>query len=200
MKNRIGLVFLLAFWVCLFENAFCASPWHEFLMSPDKHGFASLGKSIGERASHCNWGNASNKSVAPLPEEQTRLFSLMEKGNEWAFRAALMACKCWDGGDLEDFYRSGGIFFEIQPRTFLRAVKEQALPDQELGDLLTMLPLNTVDNVELQISTVRKRIKIMKSINDDTLQETKKRGLSFLKEGWEDLNRHREASGNGVGK
>ncbi|HAM49260.1 MAG TPA: hypothetical protein DCP92_00650 [Nitrospiraceae bacterium] len=102
-----------------------------------------------------------------------------------------MVSKCWDGGDLEDFYRSSGIFFERQPRVFLKIMRERIIPDSELESLFTSLPLYTVDNIDLRISMIEKRIEILKDISDPSLIEINRKGISFLEKARENLNREK---------
>ena len=90
---------------------------------------------------------------------------------------------------MEDFYRSAGIFFELQPHFFLRRVKEGKIEDSQLRDLLTMLPLDSVDNIDYQISVVENRITILRSIADESFREIRTKGVNFLEKEKEDLNR-----------
>src|SRR5208337_1372602 len=100
--------------------------------------------------------------------------------NPFAFQATLLVSKCWDGGDLEDFYRSAGIFFEKQPLVFLQSGKEMGISDSEIVYMLTMLPLDTVDDIDLQISMIKNRIEKLKNIDDESLNEIKIKGISSL--------------------
>jgi hypothetical protein len=170
-------------------KAYCSSPWDKFLMHPGKDALVTLEGAIAASAQNCSWGNPSNRVVAPKKKQVKQLFALIVKGNESAFDAALMVSKCLDGGDLEDFYRSTGIFFEIQPRFFLQIVKNRAIPYSEIRYLLTMLPLDTVDNIDRKISVVEKRIKILKNISNESFKEIKEKGLSFLENEKENLVR-----------
>ena len=171
----------MVFLMCLQVSAFCNSPWDDFLENPNPDGLVMLKKSIGKNAEGCDFGNPINQSIAPRDNQLTKLLNIVEMGNESAFRAALMISKCLDGGDLEDFHRSVGMFFEKKPRVFLKIIKERTTSDSELGYFLAMLPLDSVDNIDLQLSMTKKRIKILKNIHDAQFSELKAKGLSILK-------------------
>jgi hypothetical protein len=150
------------------------------LKQPDKKALVVLEKSIAVQAQRCNWGDPSNLAVAPTEKQDLQLFHLISTGNRPAFQAALLVHKCWDGGELEDFYISAGIFFEKQSLVFLQLVKKNAITYAEIESMLTMLPLDTTDDIDRQIFVVKNRIKILKEIGDESLSEIKIKGLSFL--------------------
>ncbi len=164
-------------------SAHCGSQWDEFLRHPDKDKLVTLEETIKTSAQRCSSG------VAPVQKHRTQLFKFISRGNPSAFHAALLVFRCWDGGELEDFYRSAGIFFELQPHFFLRRVKEGKIEDSQLRDLLTMLPLDSVDNIDYQISVVENRITILRSIADESFREIRTKGVNFLEKEKEDLNR-----------
>ena len=159
------------------------------MKQPDKKALVALEKSIAVKAQRCSWGDTNNAIVAPTEKQELQLFDLISKGNLFAFHAALLVYKCWDGGDLEDFDRSAGIFFDTQPLVFLQTVKEKAIQDSEIVDMLTMLPLDTVDDIGRKISMVENRIKKLKNISDESLSEIKRKGLSSLEKEKNDLYR-----------
>lgn len=180
----LALTFLWSFTV----NANGSSHWDAFLKRPDEDAFVMLEKSIAARAQRCDWGKPINLDVAPA-EMRTRLFELIAKGNESAFRAGLLVSRCLDGGDLEDFYRSAGTFFEVQPHAFLQRAKEKIFSDSQLRHMLTTLPLDTVDNIDRKISVVQNRIAILKAIGDSSFEEIRKRSLSVLEKEKDDLDK-----------
>jgi len=170
-------------------NAHCSSHWDAFLKRPDKDALVALEIAVATNAQHCSWGKAGNRDVAPTEKQDMQLFELIAKGNEPAFRAALLASRCLDGGELEDFYRSGGMFFEAKPGAFLQIIKEKEVSDLQLRDFLIMLPLDTVDHLDRQIHMIENRIALLKAVDENSLQEAKNRGLSFLEREQNDLNR-----------
>ena len=181
----LSVIFLGGFSI----NAYCGSPWEAFLQRPDKDALAMLKSSIAVSAQRCSWGNPGNPDVAPTEKQDKQLFELIGKGNESAFRAGLLVSRCLDGGELEDFYRSAGNFFEAQPHKFLQIVKKNAIPDSQLSNLLTMLSLDTVDDFDRQIYIIENRISLLGGVVDDSLKEVKKLGLRSLEKEKENLNR-----------
>jgi hypothetical protein len=152
MKKYLITLLLLVFFPM---NVFCISPWDDFFREPGPNALVTLENSILSSAQSCNWGNPNNRNVLPSENQRLKLFDLICQGNESAFRAALMVIKCWDGGDLEDFYRSSGVFFEKKPYVFSTIVKERKISDSNLKYFLTMLPLHTVDNSAIRISILK---------------------------------------------
>jgi len=134
MKKAKKMLFILSLFlfVCMPVHAYCSEYWANFLKQPNKKEFVVLENSIAVKAQHCNWGGKNNATVAPTEKQDLQLFDLISTGNQIAFRAALLVRKCWDGGDLEDFYRSSGVFFEKHPLVFLQIVKEKAITDSEI--------------------------------------------------------------------
>jgi len=166
--------------LCFQVNAYC-SPWDDFLKKPKVDGLVMLKKSIGKNAEECDFGNPINQSIAPDDKQINKLFGFICHGNESAFRAALMVSKCFGTGDSEDFYRSSGLFFERKPLTFLKIIKEKKIQDSELEDFLTMLPLYSVDKVDLKISMIKNRIKILGNIHDQRFNMLKTNGMRYLR-------------------
>ena len=175
----LSLVLLGAFPV----NAYCNTRWDEFLEHPNKDALVTLENTITASAQRCS------PNVAPVQKHRTQLFELIRGGNESAFRAALLVSECWDGGEAEDFDRSAGIFFETKPHAFLQIVKEKVIHNSRLRHMLTMLPLDTVDNIDRKISVVQNRIAILKGLGDGSLEEIIKRGLSVLEKEKENLDK-----------
>jgi len=185
------LISIVVFWIYFTTNVSCSSPWDDFLRRPDDDSLVMLRESIGPSAQRCSWGNPINQSIAPTAEQYVQLLDIIVSGNESAFRAALLVLKCLDGGNTEDFYRSGGMFFERNPRSFLEIINEMVVPESELKLLLTMLPLHVVDDIDLRISMVRNRVEILRGIKDAAFRVIRHKGLSFLDEEMESLNRIR---------
>lgn len=171
----LTLMFLSGFSINTYSN----SPWEAFLQSSDKDGLAILMNSIAASAQRCSWGNPTNQNVTPTERQNKQLLELISKGNEPTFFAVLLVSRCLDGGDLEDFYRSAGNFFEAKPRVFLQIVKGRGISDSQIKYLLTMLPLDT-DDIDRKVNIVDNRIALLRRIDEGTLEEIKKRGLSFL--------------------
>lgn len=156
------------------------TPWTTFLSNPDETQFAALEEAIGTDAAKCRWGAPHNRDVMPTEAQQRQLFDLIRAGNVSAFLAGLLVERCWDGGDLEDFYRIAGVFFEAQPRAFLQIVKKNAIPDSTFEGLLTSLPLDTVDDIDRMVAVVDARIDLIARVNERSLETVKAKALFFL--------------------
>ena len=182
-KRRI--IFSIVLLGGLSVNADCSSEWDEFLRHPNKETLVVLEKSIAASPKRCR------SDIPPLQRHRTQLSELICEGSPFAFRAALLVSECWDGGELEDFYRDAGIFFERQPLVFLQTVKEKAIKDSQLRYMIIMLPLYTVDNINLKLSVVENRIAILKTIREESLNEKRDKGISFLKKEKKNLEKIR---------
>ena len=177
-------------------NAYSGMYWDEFLKQPDKESLVRLENEISTSAKHCSWGDPKNSDVVSVEVGQ-QLFRLIAKGNEFAFRVGLLVEHCLDGGELEDFYRSAGLFFEVRPSVFLQIVEEKKVPYTAIKSMLTMLPLDTVDNIDRAISVVERRMAMLEAIGDSRFDNLKKLGLSFLEDQKEMLGRiKKEISGS----
>lgn len=157
-------------------NVYCASEWDEFLEHTNQGSLLLLEQSIAGAAQPCT------PNVAPTQRHRTRLFELIRNGNSLAFSAALLVSECWDGGELEDFYRSAGMFFESEPLLFLKISEEKKIPDTEFRYMLTMLPLDTVDDIERRISILDRRIATLNGVDEESLSAVRSRGLSILEQ------------------
>jgi len=153
--------------------------WEEFLKQPGKGSFIDLEEEIITKSGHCSWGNPKNHEVVSVEEGQ-QLFKLIEKGDEFSFKAGLLVMHCLDGGELEDFHRSAGQFFEVKPSVFMKIVDEKKIPDLSIKSMLTMLPLDTVDHIDRAVSVVERRISILEAIDDSQFDNLKRIGLSYL--------------------
>jgi hypothetical protein len=189
-ESNLKSLILLSVLFCSFSVNACSSPkWEEFLKEPDKDSLVRLENAISASAQRCSWGKPDNPDIAPTDKQNIQLFELITRGNESAFHAALLVSRCLDGGELEDFYRSAGIFLEVQPRAFLQITKRMEIPYSQLRPLGTMLPLDMVDDLDRKISTVEKRISILTGISEGSLQDTKEQALSFLEKEKQVLDR-----------
>ncbi len=160
-------------------NAYSDMYWDGFLKQPSKDSLVELEDEVSSSAERCSWGDPKNHDVVSVEAGQ-QLFRLIAKGNEFAFRAGLLVMRCLDGGELEDFYRSAGLFFEAKPSVFLKIAEEKKVPETVIKSMLTMLPLDTIDNIDRAISVVERRMAMLEAISDSRLDNLKKAGLSFL--------------------
>lgn len=185
MKRRyVYMALLLSFsYACSAVNH---SAWEVFLKQPNKNSFLKLSDEIN--VERCGWGNPENHGIVPAGVRK-QLFTLIASGNESAFEAGLFIYRCLDGGDLEDFYRNAGLFFEVEPHAFLSILTERKTPESDVKFMLTNLPLDAVDNIDRAIQVIKNRRKLLKNIGGTSVAELKNLGLSFLEQEQQNLNR-----------
>ncbi|OQW42502.1 MAG: hypothetical protein A4S08_11715 [Proteobacteria bacterium SG_bin4] len=84
----------------------------------------------------------------------------------------------YDGGDLEDLYRASGFFLEDDPEKYLEVLRYFNITKREMESFLLMLPLSTIDNIDLKKAEINKRITLLQSVKDS---ELKIQALEMLK-------------------
>ena len=169
-------------------NSHSSVYWDEFLKQTNKDSYIELQSKISKVSGNCTWGSSKNHEVISVEVGQ-QLYKLIAEGNEFAFRAGLLVMSCLDGGELGDFHRSVGLFFEAEPQIFLKIAQENKIPDTTIERMLIMLPLDTVDNIDYAINIIEKRIVVLDTISNSQFDHIKKVGLSFLKNQKEMLER-----------
>lgn len=181
MKNVIFII------LALFVSS-CASshngtvPWSKLLTDPTEQNF-QYAQTMISKDSYCNSEWYSKRETN---EYRSALFKMISQGNKYAFRTGLLMLDCLDGGELGDAYRSMGVFFDKNPAYFLKVIDEEMTSDVHLKNILTMLPLDTVDNSIKQASMIEHRIQILSDFEgriDDILYSKLR---SALMEAWGD--------------
>jgi hypothetical protein len=162
-------------------NTYRGMHWDIFLENPSKNSLVELENEVSSSAERCSWADPKNHGVVSVEAGQ-RLYRLIAEGNEFAFQAGLLVMRCLDGGELEDFHRSAGHFFEAKPSVFLKMAEEKNTPETTIKSMLTMLPFDTVDNIDRAITAVERRIAILEAISDSSFDVLKKTYLSFLED------------------
>ena len=85
---------------------------------------------------------------------------------------------------MEDLYRASGLYLEINPERFLDVLKDFKITKREMENFLLMLPLNTVDDIDLKKDVINKRINLLLLVRDSELKiqaiEILKNELVFL--------------------
>lgn len=175
------LILSLTLFGCCSVSVYSDSRWDGFLKQPSKDSFVVLENEVSTSAKCCSWGDPKNHDVVSVEAGQ-QLFGLIAKGNEFAFYIGLLVEKCLDGGELGDFYRHVGLYFESNPVLFLNTINSKFTPEGSFKSMLTMLPEITVDDIEQQLYITQKRIALLESIDQNKLLELKEIGLLFLKE------------------
>ncbi len=180
-----GLLLILSLSIgCVGDTRGPASAdWEQFLKAPSERSLAPLARCLA--TSPCHQGVQDGATL----KQRARLFDLVRRGNGSAFRAALLAVACWDGGELEDFDRSAGTYFEGSPRRFLRIVAQQGVSEPQLRDMLAMLPLDTVDDVPRKLRILDNRIHLLRRSRAPGVERVADTGLRFLETARQDLER-----------
>lgn len=157
-------------------NGYSSSLWDGFLQNPTSNNFNILKSKIIALSQVCD-------QKTQLTYLQTdKLFSYVTDGNSSAFRAALLISSCFDGGDLEDYDRSVGVYFTKHPNDFLAVVCEERISNENVNDMITMLPLSLVDDFNAQRAEISKRIALLKAIHDPKYQKLINKLRTYLEQ------------------
>ncbi|WP_157198246.1 hypothetical protein [Methylomonas sp. DH-1] len=144
------------------------SVWDNFLTNPNKNAFHKLNPLVANVTEQCS------QIYLPSDYQLKQLFNLVRQGNLFALRIGVLIFKCIGTGEQEDFFRSTGSFFEKEPKLFLMTIKNNAVDEQNLRYMVTMTPIDLVDDLDAQISVIKYRIdllgkiKIKPAINETT--------------------------------
>lgn len=156
------------------------SIWKSFCESPDMGAFLEL-----EKNKNANLQN-SNQFIPELIYRKC-LYDSISKGNQWALRAAFLIFDSFDGGELEDFNRSVGSFVDRRPSLFLKIIHEKNISDSEFKGMLTMFPLSTADDIDLELSMIAYRINVLEEVADNLLEKKRDKAIMVLKSEQEEL-------------
>lgn len=116
--------------------------------------FSELSQASYQKIIECNGCRTSDS-------EYVKLLSLVKGGNELAISLAFGQISSRDGGELGDLYRALGLSLEARPSLFIESVQKLNLEGKSLEPLLTMLPLETVDNLKLKYEMLENRLRIV---------------------------------------
>jgi len=105
---------------------FCNSIWDDFLLKPNNKNLTQIRTSIVNDSNHCG------SEILPTDIQIPKLLKLIEDGNETAFQAGILVSSCLGVGDLEDFYRSAGIFLVVSHKIFCGLLKGNQHPNEKL--------------------------------------------------------------------
>lgn len=166
MSNYCTVLVLIV--LILVGEAISASPadqWEAFLKNPDETNYNELTAIISKEPCVCDWGSKCNDVLLPQ-YVRVRLFELIRSGEEYPLRLGLNLINCLDGGDLGDFYRASGIYFEIDPNRFFELATSM-LPAASIVKIIVALPLYMTDDQIRQIKSLKKRLEILKNVEGD---------------------------------
>jgi hypothetical protein len=117
----------------------------------------------------------------PPPERLDELMRRIEKGETACLDGMFERRTLLDGGDLEDLFRALGTVSERLPGLFLRKAVEHQVSDFQIGKIVAMLPLETVDDSERQAALLRKRIEGFEAVTDPSLAHGRDVALRALR-------------------
>jgi len=181
MIYRIALMLILL--LQPFLVAASSSKWSVFLSNPTQDTYRPLVAQIEK----CK-KKSCKEDVKPDSQAVRKLVKLVAMNNPYAVDVAFSSLSLLDGGDLEDIIRSLGLLTESNPELFLTCINRYHLSDYKLDDLLTMLPLATVDDKKARIETVQKRINSLSEVTNPQLFKVRDRALNFLRQFLEELS------------
>lgn len=185
--NRDGtttVLVALALGALIACEASAGDPWERFLQNPDGGFFIELSQKVD--GSQCGWGKQANKEVVP-DRVRAPLFDLIAGGNENAFLIGLSGLRCFDGGDLEDFYRSAGKFMEQHPQRFLSDVTDRNVPERDVASMASSVPTN--DDPAGALRKVVERIELLSGLTDEKVASARAASINALQEHEADLRR-----------
>jgi hypothetical protein len=110
-----------------------------------------------------------------------QLFRRIEGADPYALIIGISLAQCWDGGELEDFYRSSGIFFDRNSSYFLRITSQRHVNCPDLKRMVTMLPLETTDDMHAKQILVDARILLLTRTKPDSYSACIRSALVELK-------------------
>lgn len=172
----------------LASDAAWGEPWDRFMRNPDIEAFEELSQEID--GARCGWGKPANKEVVP-DRVRGDLFDLIASGNDGAFLIGLSVVRCFDGGDLEDFYRSSGKYLEQSPQRFLARVTERDVTASEVASMAASVP--TDDDIDAALRTVVGRIELLRELDDDGFARARMESIRALQKREHSLRQIKES-------
>lgn len=109
-----------------------------------------------------------------------RLNYWVKHGNQWAARYLAEHLKQLDGGNLEDSLIALGVFSDHDMHQILIFANEGLLSDQQLLDVLTMLPLSTSDDAQRQLEILKARRKSVVQVSERRLERQRVEALKAI--------------------
>ena len=150
--------------------------WTGFVASPTKERLEALEGIVGA----CHGDLKCRQSKRPTSQELGGLVQLVESGNSEALAAGFLALRTMSfaGGDQGDLLRALGGQIKASATRFLALVGVYGRDP----DLLTMLPLETTDDVALKVSEIDRRIEALKTVADPAVKGDRDWALGVLTE------------------
>lgn len=156
-----------------------------FLKNPTKETFLNWKEANDATPHQCQQQRGFDN------EKRAALFDLIRNGNVYSLQTGMLFFYCWSGGELGDFNRSAGLFFDQYPQEFMRIVHDQKVPEDAIERMISMLPLELVDNINGKVALIERRINILAAFKEPSLQPRAQRLIRVLEENKTRLERVR---------
>ena len=141
-----------------------AKEWSAFANNPTQENYFALGKLLA----NCKKGNSQcAEKLHPHSSNSEKFIDLALKGNKRAVDITFASLRFLGGGELEDAMRALGSIVESDPELFFRKVRTHGIPSIAMEGIVVMTPLELVDQFDLQLRVLRKRLKIVSSLQTD---------------------------------
>lgn len=180
MKLYNKLIFLITLTILSFNVMACSEYLDIFLKSPTAENHMKYVSKLEKSTKEDKY------KVCGIPFNNydfEKILNLVDEKNIYAFDIAFRSLSYYgSGGDYEDILRSLGSFSEYNPELFFKYVKNYNVSYRRLNSLLTMLPLSTVDDFELKIRVLDKRITAIDKLKNKEFSELKKNSITILTE------------------
>jgi hypothetical protein len=126
--------------------------------------------------------DACRGSSSLTPAAIAELVKELHRGNRRSIDIAFASRQYLDGGELEDLDRELATLAGEFPLEFLEAARMHCLDDRQLKKLVTMLPLESVDDVPRRKAFLNERITRLAAVDNQELQWGRDRAVSALRD------------------
>lgn len=161
----------------MFQNTSAATPWEQFLQSPNEKQLNFLVGAIHS----CNNVTCRN-SVMPSSDQLDRLLLLDSIGNNSAIVLSINVLPILDGGGYEDTAVAIGNVLDKHPQLVLRTVKSYKVSNSEFRDILCILSPDITDSATGPHDLFTARLKALSSINAPSLVKLKQDAIETIKQ------------------
>ena len=170
-----SLLLPLLILTCLPQACAAANIWKAFLDKPSASHRDQIATKIGE----CRGSLECRKALRPGSDDVRRLVALIEAQRPEALEVGFLAMSTLvlSGGDYEDVMEAVAGQIALQPKLFLSLTQEH-YRDPEL---LTKMPMSTVDNPTRRQAITQERIAALQSVSDPSLSDAKDWALGVLR-------------------
>lgn len=161
----------------MFQNTLAATPWEQFLQSPNQKQLHLLLGAIHS----CN-SAACRTSIMPSSDQLDRLLLLDSKGNNSAIILSISVLPILDGGGYEDTAVAIGNVLDKHPQLVLRTVKSYKISNSEFRDILCILSPDITDSATGPHDLFTVRLNALSSINTPSLVKLKQNAIETIEQ------------------